>query len=753
MRVLPQDREDAGLQSVFKSIFPITDLRENCSLEFVDYSIGNWECKCGRLVGLDKLGRPCTFCAATIITDPRGDREIHCPKCGHLNENRPVTCETCDEPVGPEAQVRRGRVPGARHDVRRAPQGHHPPRGLGQGPGDGRQDHPRHQGAGGLLRRHPADDGERDLHHQRHGAGHRQPAPPLAGRLLLAAGEGPLRRPDHPLPRELGGVRVRRQEPAPRADRPQAQVPGLGVPAGAGHEVRRRDPQALLQVRPHPGPRGPALLEGLRQPRRASSSRKSRLRAQGRERASATRSSTPARRSPPPHLAEIQRLDVAGDRGHRGRPRGRLRRRRHRRPAHGRGGPRGQRGPLAARPLRGPRRGQPDRLVRGVLPRARRDRADALDDGQEGHHQEPRGGAHRDLPAHAPGRSADPRLLAQPLRGDVPERAEVRLLAGGPAQAQHQARPVDAAHREDPPPRGHRGGDRLPAEAAPQPAGRGRHRPPRQPPRAQRRRAAREPVPDRPRPHGARDQGEDERLPGDGHGHAPRPHQRQAGHGLDPRVLRLEPAQPVHGPDEPALGDHPQAAALRPRAGRPQPRARRLRGARRPPDPLRPHLPDRDPGRPEHRPHLEPQLLRPHQRVRVHREPVPQGEGRPGPRLRTRSWSRATAPTRWATSSSATRWSARTRRSRPARRSRPRSSPTASTSRPGRRTSTRSPRPTRGSTTTATSSTSASRPARSATRSSPSARRSTTSTSRRSSSSRSPRRSSPSSSTTTRTAR
>src|SRR5512138_2634360 len=100
MRVLAVDREDAGLQSVFKSIFPITDLRENCSLEFVDYSIGNWECKCGRLVGLDKLGKPCTFCGATIITDPRGDREVHCPKCGHFNENRPVTCETCDEPVG-----------------------------------------------------------------------------------------------------------------------------------------------------------------------------------------------------------------------------------------------------------------------------------------------------------------------------------------------------------------------------------------------------------------------------------------------------------------------------------------------------------------------------------------------------------------------------------------------------------------------------------------------------------------------------
>src|SRR5262245_9395407 len=100
MRVLPGDREDAGLQSVFKSVFPITDLRENCSLEFVEYSIGNWECKCGRLTGLDKLGRPCQFCGATIITDPRGDREIHCGKCGHLNQNRPVTCDTCDEAIG-----------------------------------------------------------------------------------------------------------------------------------------------------------------------------------------------------------------------------------------------------------------------------------------------------------------------------------------------------------------------------------------------------------------------------------------------------------------------------------------------------------------------------------------------------------------------------------------------------------------------------------------------------------------------------
>ena len=164
-----------------------------------------------------------------------------------------------------------------------------------------------------------------------------------------------------------------------------------------------------------------------------------------------------------------------------------------------------------------------------------------------------------------PGRSADPGLLAQPVRGHVPEPAEVRLLAGGPAEAQHQAGPVarrsarrSCTRRTSP------RSSRSCCKLRRNPARRGRHRPPGQPPRAQRGRAAGEPVPHRPRPHGARHQGKDERLPGDGHGHAPRPHQRQAGHGLHPRVLRVQPAQPVHGPDEPALGDHPQAAPLAP---------------------------------------------------------------------------------------------------------------------------------------------------------------------------------------------
>ena len=132
----------------------------------------------------------------------------------------------------------------------------------------------------------------------------------------------------------------------------------------------------------------------------------------------------------------------------------------------------------------------------------------------------------------------------------------------------------------------------VPAQAAEEPAERRRHRSPGQPPRPLGRRAPGEPVPHRPGPHGARDQGKDVGLPGNGDGDAARPDQREAGDGRDSRVLRVVAALAVHGPDQPALRDHAQAASLGARARRSVARARRLRGARRPPDALRPHLPD-----------------------------------------------------------------------------------------------------------------------------------------------------------------
>src|SRR5918993_150058 len=95
MNRLPSEREDAGLQSVFKSVFPISDFRENSSLEFIEYSIGNWECKCGKLAGLHHLRKPCKNCGATLIADPYGDHVVLCARCGVENQARGDVCDIC----------------------------------------------------------------------------------------------------------------------------------------------------------------------------------------------------------------------------------------------------------------------------------------------------------------------------------------------------------------------------------------------------------------------------------------------------------------------------------------------------------------------------------------------------------------------------------------------------------------------------------------------------------------------------------
>ncbi len=100
MNRLPSEREDAGLQSVFKSVFPICDFRENSSLEFIEYSIGNWECKCGRLAGLHHLRKPCVNCGHTLVADPYGEHEVLCPRCGKPNDARGDVCDICGNTVG-----------------------------------------------------------------------------------------------------------------------------------------------------------------------------------------------------------------------------------------------------------------------------------------------------------------------------------------------------------------------------------------------------------------------------------------------------------------------------------------------------------------------------------------------------------------------------------------------------------------------------------------------------------------------------
>src|SRR6202522_2797259 len=99
MDKLPSEREDNGLQSVFVSVFPITDFRNISQLDFVDFSIGNWECKCGHLKGLHHLRTACINCGAMVITDPFLPGDVLCQKCGTYNKNTPDFCNKCGDPV------------------------------------------------------------------------------------------------------------------------------------------------------------------------------------------------------------------------------------------------------------------------------------------------------------------------------------------------------------------------------------------------------------------------------------------------------------------------------------------------------------------------------------------------------------------------------------------------------------------------------------------------------------------------------
>ncbi len=100
MDLIPEERDSIGLQSVFQSIFPVSDFRETATLEFVEYQIGNWQCKCGNLEGLEHLRANCKNCGAKVKVDPFNPAEVLCNSCGTFNAVRPNLCNNCGEPVG-----------------------------------------------------------------------------------------------------------------------------------------------------------------------------------------------------------------------------------------------------------------------------------------------------------------------------------------------------------------------------------------------------------------------------------------------------------------------------------------------------------------------------------------------------------------------------------------------------------------------------------------------------------------------------
>ena len=217
--------------------------------------------------------------------------------------------------------------------------------------------------------------------------------------------------------------------------------------------------------------------------------------------------------------------------------------------------------------------------------------------------------------------------LNQRLGVDVPD--DTRVLTT--RTSSRSSASSSTCRRSSASPRGREGLRRRGGRAQPRPDPRRarRVRALRQPAAAHDRRADPGGVPRRPLPDGARRPRADDDG-GRRHDHAADDHQHPARRRGAEGVLRLLAALAVHGPDELARRAHAPAPPLGARRRRPHPRARADRGARRPPDPLRAHVPDRDAGGPEHRPDRLARVDGDRVRVRLHPDAVPGRQGRQG---------------------------------------------------------------------------------------------------------------------------
>ncbi len=106
MNLLHVEREGRGLKAVFESMFPVHNGKNpdggdaSLEVEFVDYTVGHWACKCGKNEGLEHLRTECKSCGHHIVTDHPKDPTVDCPKCGTRNKNQAKICDVCSEPVG-----------------------------------------------------------------------------------------------------------------------------------------------------------------------------------------------------------------------------------------------------------------------------------------------------------------------------------------------------------------------------------------------------------------------------------------------------------------------------------------------------------------------------------------------------------------------------------------------------------------------------------------------------------------------------
>ena len=99
MDLLPEERKDVGLQAAFKDVFPITDFKETTELQFLSYTIGDWECKCGRLKGVENSRPRCQSCGALLPSEDALEENRVCCYCGEHKKIEIPRCDYCGDRV------------------------------------------------------------------------------------------------------------------------------------------------------------------------------------------------------------------------------------------------------------------------------------------------------------------------------------------------------------------------------------------------------------------------------------------------------------------------------------------------------------------------------------------------------------------------------------------------------------------------------------------------------------------------------
>ncbi|MDP1832916.1 MAG: DNA-directed RNA polymerase subunit beta [Geothrix sp.] len=105
MNLLHSERETRGLKAVFESMFPVQNGKSpdgsdaTLEVEFLDYTVGHWACKCEKYLGLEHLRTQCKHCGHSVVSGHPKDPTVDCPKCGTRNKNAATICDVCQEPV------------------------------------------------------------------------------------------------------------------------------------------------------------------------------------------------------------------------------------------------------------------------------------------------------------------------------------------------------------------------------------------------------------------------------------------------------------------------------------------------------------------------------------------------------------------------------------------------------------------------------------------------------------------------------